>query len=117
VDLCAGTIRPYRGTGVSEVAQIAVAEGVAYHWDQIACSQNVSLLWRTEYDGDRVQGLSGAVRCLSLPTDHACRAIVFRNFEIPIQLSFDSREPPDKKVSYLTVKGFFLLPMEIRKRV
>lgn len=67
-----------------------------------------------------MQGLSGAVLCLSLPTDHVCRAIVFRNFEIPIQLPLlrlDSREPPDKKVSYPTVKGGFLLPMEIRKRV
>lgn len=83
MNLFTGRVRQYIGRGVSPAAQIAVAEGVAYHWDREACVQTASLLWRIERDGDRVMGLSGAVLCLGVPTDRVCKVVAFKTLKLP----------------------------------
>lgn len=120
MNLFTGRVRQYIGRGVSPAAQIAVAEGVAYHWDREACVQTASLLWRTERDGDRVMGLSGAVLCLGVPTDRVCKVVAFQNFETPIAPSLlqrDHNEPPPGYVACPTVKGDFYSLTKYEKRI
>ena len=88
----------YTGTGISPAAQIAVAEGAAYRWDREACVQTASLLWRTEKDSGRVMGLSRAVLCLGVPTDHVGKAVAFQTSNrppiVPSLLKSGYNEPP-----------------------
>ena len=112
-----GNKKQFTGTGVSLAAQIAIVEGAEYLWEEMSCSQSVSVLWRTSHDGDSVMGLSGATLCLGRPTDKTCQAVCFQNFETPMRpehLERDHKAPPDKNVARPTIKGGFLLPEEIR---
>lgn len=106
------------GQGVSRKAQTALYEGAQYLWDKECLMQNVSILWRTKYDGDSMEGLSGAVLCLGKPEDKTCHAICFQNFETPLLsrelLVEDHRPAPENEKVRIRIKGGFLLPEEIR---
>lgn len=112
-----GYKKPREGRGVAQVAQQALMEGLEYLWDQKICSVDVSLLWRTQYEWDRLGGMSGAVLCTGYLKDRECKAVVFQNFELPCRpgllaehygggVDVDNRP---------TIKGGFLLPPEIRR--
>lgn len=107
------------GSGVSRSAQRALAIGSEYSWDRRALSSSASILWRTEYDGDRLKGFSGSVLCLGQLQADTCRAVCFQNFEAPLSseelLHHDHRKPPPGSASHPTVKGGFLLPEDIRQ--
>ncbi|KAL1969233.1 hypothetical protein VTN77DRAFT_487 [Rasamsonia byssochlamydoides] len=107
--LSTGNLRQYAGAGVSRNAQKAIAEGAEYLWDKTSCSQSASILWRTTYDGDSLQGLSGATLCLGRLSDQTCRAVCFQNFKTPLprqHIHGDHRAPPDDTVSRPTLKGW-----------
>lgn len=106
-----GNKKPREGTGVSETAQRALMEGLEYLWDRGLASVDVSFLWRTRFDGDRLGGMSGAVLCSGSLTDSTCKAIVFQNFEIPVRPGSLLDDPENAVI----VKGGFLLPPEIRR--
>ncbi|KAI2733079.1 hypothetical protein CBS147332_94 [Penicillium roqueforti] len=102
------------GTGVSTRAQQAIVEGSQYLWDKELLSQSVSILWRTQYDQDSLQGLSGTTLCLGLLSDKTCLAVCFQNFETPLcssaVLNEDHRGPSNTEVTGFRLKGGFLLP-------
>lgn len=52
------------GSGVSRAARRALAAGLEYSWERNLLLRSVSILWRTEYDGDMMEGFSGSVLCL-----------------------------------------------------
>lgn len=107
------------GTGLSKKAQIALAAGSQYLWDQQTFSQNVSLLWRTEEEHESLQGLSGTAVCLGEVGDRTCSAVCFQNFESPLYSSELLKDnhcgPPKKDPRIFRIKGGFLLPDEILK--
>ncbi|KAF3022348.1 hypothetical protein E8E15_009193 [Penicillium rubens] len=105
--------------GVSGRAQQALAEGSEYLWDKETLSQSVSILWRTEYDGDSPTDLSSATLCLGQISDRTCLAVCFQNFEFPLYsrafLEEDHIDTPLKKVARPRMKGGFLLPSEVQR--
>ena len=100
-------------------AQRAIVEGSEYFWDADGFSTNVSLLWRTNYDGDRAGGYSGSVLCYGKTTDKTALAVLFQNYESPLKLAVverDRRPTVSMGAQYNpTFKGGFLLPEEIRQ--
>ncbi|KAK2812920.1 hypothetical protein FQN50_000941 [Emmonsiellopsis sp. PD_5] len=104
-----GNIEKNESTRLSTQAQAAVAVGSEYFWEKESCSQTVSILWRTRYDGDRAVGdFSGSVLCEGRPTDRVCRAVVFQNYEVPLR-------DKEHSVSVPTMKGGFVLPSVVRE--
>lgn len=113
-----GNLSHRREWGVSEESRRALAMGSQYTWDRELLSQNVSILWRTEYDGDRLQGFSGTALCLGQISDRTCLAVCFQNFETPLYsravLEQGHRSPPSEGTYHARIKGGFLLPTEVR---
>lgn len=107
------------GSGVSRAARRALVAGSEYSWERNPLSRSVSILWRTEYDGDRMEDFSGSVLCLGQVHAETCRAVCFQNFQTPLYsnqlLKYDHQRAPPDTTSYPTVKGGFLLPQEIRE--
>jgi hypothetical protein len=72
------------GQLASEGLRQALVEGTQYMWNRKLLSQNVSILWRTAYEGDPLDGFSGTALCLGKPNDQTCRVICFQNFQVPL---------------------------------
>ena len=109
--------RVLEGQSMSTEAQTALILGSEYTWDRESRTQNVALLWRTEWDHESVQGASGSVLCLGRPTDSVAKAVVFQNYEgllRPEDVRNDYR-PEVTQAQPARFKGGFLLPREIRE--
>ncbi|OQE18103.1 hypothetical protein PENFLA_c022G08050 [Penicillium flavigenum] len=119
LNVMTGNLIRRTGFGVSRRAQQALAEDSEYLWDKETLSQSVSILWRTEYDGEALTGLSGAALCLGQISDRTCLAVCFQNFEFPLYsrafLEEDHRDPPPQYVAWPRMKGGFLLPSEVQQ--
>lgn len=107
------------GSGVSRAARRALAAGSEYSWERSLLSRSVSILWRTEYDGDTMEGFSGSVLCLGQLHAEKCRAVCFQNFQAPLYsnelLRHEYRVSQPNIASFPTVEGGFLLPSEVRE--
>lgn len=95
--------------------QKVIVEGTEYLWDRKTRTQSAALVWRAVHDGAEMEGQSGSVLCLGQRTDSQCRAVLFKNFETPVcsQRSYCDRGARGD-VSWSTLKGGFVLPLEIR---
>ncbi|KGO43345.1 hypothetical protein PEX1_066460 [Penicillium expansum] len=78
-----------------------------------------SILWRTEYDGYLLAGISGSTLCLGQISNQTCLAVFFQNFETHLYsrayLREDHRDPPPEDASKPTITGGFSLPSEVRQ--
>lgn len=99
----------------SPIAQQALGVGMAYFWDWESGTSSRSFLWRTIPDGMNSIGGSGSVLALGRPTDSTAQAVVFQNFEFPLDYTalggHTLREEDLERVP--TAQGGFLLPKEI----
>lgn len=114
-----GNFHTYPGQGISMKAREAITHGTQYSWDLKTRAVSTALLWRTDCDGDSVEGASGSILCLGQVTDPTAQAVLFQNFEGPLEHSHtmeDYRPMRDSdRKTRATFKGGFLLPAEIRK--
>ncbi|OJJ46548.1 hypothetical protein ASPZODRAFT_142358 [Penicilliopsis zonata CBS 506.65] len=118
-NLATGTQVRRTGWGILPNARKAIAEGTEYIWDKQLCSQNISLLWRTEMVGDHLQGFSSSALCLGSPSDKTCEAVCFQNFEFNLSsrdlLAVDYRGASPRRHPLPVIKGGFILPAEVRE--
>ncbi|KAK2803347.1 hypothetical protein FQN50_007006 [Emmonsiellopsis sp. PD_5] len=92
----------------------AIVEGTEYLW--VGQTVSTSLLWRTDEDWRDAQGCSGSVLCLGRPTDPNIKAVVFQNYQIPIQkhqIRGGKRARSGDRAWLM--KAGFLLPQEVRE--
>lgn len=116
-NVATGVWRVVEGTGVSRDAQRAIVLGSEYTWEKTAYCQNVSLLWRTNFDTESAVSFSGSVLCCGQPSHATAKAVLFQNFEAPMTevMITQDHDPELRGDSRLTFKGGFLLPEEIRR--
>lgn len=77
LNVVTGNVIKRTGFGISPSAWRALVEGSEYLWDKQVLSQSISILWRTEFGGDCVEGLSGSALCLGKISDQTCLAVCF----------------------------------------
>ncbi|KAK2785042.1 hypothetical protein FQN52_008764 [Onygenales sp. PD_12] len=99
------------GRTSTDVTKRASVEGTEYLWlDQAVTA---SLLWRTDEDWRDAQGCSGSVLCLGRPTDPNIKAVVFQNYQTPIN-KHEIRGSKRGDRAWL-MKAGLLLPQEVRE--
>ncbi|KAJ9273436.1 hypothetical protein DTO212C5_510 [Paecilomyces variotii] len=103
-----------KGTVATEAVRLAVIEGTKYLWENEIGNPTISLLWRSEADGDDATGFSGSVLCLGTPTQKDVKPILFQNYARVIR-NWPASEKSKPIGPCDTVKGGFFLPDIIRK--
>ncbi|KAK2776716.1 hypothetical protein FQN53_002508 [Emmonsiellopsis sp. PD_33] len=99
------------GRTSTDVTKRASVEGTEYLWLDHAVT--ASLLWRTDEDWRDAQGCSGSVLCLGRPTDPNIKAVVFQNYQTPIN-KHQIRGSKRGDRAWL-MKAGLLLPQEVRE--
>jgi hypothetical protein len=87
----------------------AIAKGSHYIWDRKCAKLGVSVLWRTVYDRDKLDGKSGSVLCSGLLEDRRLGWCVFRTND---QLGSDKRGAPGETLTGRSAKGGFCYQQE-----
>ena len=100
-----------QGAIASKAVEKAVVQGMDYHWDKETKSSSAGLIWRTANDSLSATGWSGSVLCLGTPAEG--RPLLFQNYEHPIY-SWPDGEGPEKRTPIDTIKGGFVLPIDVR---